>query len=101
PSRRRGPSSPRLCTPPIWKSPAAMGTRLSSFAVRLGLVVAAAVGIRLFHVLAIAPPSKGVNDALWYHLVAVEIAGGHGFTLPAFSPSLRLVPTAQPPPLSP
>lgn len=72
---------------------------------RLGLLAAAALVVRVLYVLLLAPtPARAPDDTFWYAFVSDEIVQGHGFVIghgSLFSPGFRLQPTALHPPLYP
>jgi 4-amino-4-deoxy-L-arabinose transferase-like glycosyltransferase len=75
--------------------------RRLTFPVALGLIVAAAVIVRVIYTVTLAPPAPGVNDSFWYRSVAQGIADGRGFVTPVgyvFSPGFHYASTAQHPP---
>jgi len=76
--------------------------RLRRFEAGLALIVVAAAGIRLAHVLAVAPRTTGLYDAYWFSRVGADVAHGRGFVVPIgsfFSPDFHYAPTAGHPPL--
>jgi hypothetical protein len=76
----------------------ALRARLGSFSVRLSLIVALGVTIRVIHGLAIAPATSGIGDSLFYSIVSHALAHGQGFVFGFF---YKPVPTAWHPPLYP
>ena len=72
------------------------------FAVDLALIAVAALAIRVAFVLVVAPGVPRLGDASAYHLLAEQIARGHGYIRP-FDELLLHVrrPTAEYPPLFP
>jgi 4-amino-4-deoxy-L-arabinose transferase-like glycosyltransferase len=72
--------------------------RVGSFGVRLGLIVALGVTLRVIHAVAIAPATGGINDSLFYWTVSHALAHGQGFVFGYF---YTPVPTAWHPPMYP
>ncbi len=76
--------------------------KLRRFEVGLALIVLGAAGIRLAHVLAVAPRTTGVYDAFWFNRVGADVAQGRGFVIPIgsfFAPGFHYAVTAGHPPL--
>ncbi len=65
---------------------------------RLSVIVAAGVTIRVIHAIAIAPATSGIYDSFWYQTVSHELANGHGFVYGFLT---KPVPTAWHAPLYP
>ncbi len=78
--------------------PAPLASR--RFWLRLGLIVAAGVAIRVFYTVFVAPwPPKGLTDEFFYSNVAQFVAQGRGFIEPGAAFAGRSVATAGHPPL--
>lgn len=77
-----------------------MGRRVTSFKLRLALIAAAALTVRVAYLLAVGKDVTGIGDFYFYHWSANLIADGRGYTDP-FVLSFQDValPTAEHPPL--
>lgn len=74
----------------------------SGFALRVALLTALGVGLRVIYTVTIAPwPPQSFDDEIFYWVRSGLIAGGHGFSDPAAALSGHFVPTASHPPLYP
>jgi hypothetical protein len=71
-----------------------------AFSRRLALIAVSAAVLRLIHAVAIAPPTPIFGDGWFFHEVARQVAGGHGYLSPApFIFDGIEKPTAEHPPL--
>jgi 4-amino-4-deoxy-L-arabinose transferase-like glycosyltransferase len=73
---------------------------MRSFRVRLGLIVLAAVVLRVLHTLFVAPETGGLSDSFWYAVAAQNIELGNGIVA-VVPPDLSLAASAQHPPAYP
>ncbi len=73
---------------------------MRSFRVGLGLIVLAAVVLRVLHTLFVAPDTAGLSDSFWYAVAAQNIELGNGIVA-VLPPKLSLVASAQHPPAYP
>jgi 4-amino-4-deoxy-L-arabinose transferase-like glycosyltransferase len=72
-----------------------------SFGLGLGLIVLAAVTLRVLHTLFVAPETGGLSDSFWYAVAAQNISLGNGIVAAVGAPEIELVTSAQHPPAYP